>query len=116
MRNKQLLDQRADALVEGDVIKIAKAFGFVVATADLEGKCSGFIMVNTARRKILGIKAKRLIVVDRHLYYDDSRLLVARALVLYDLCGHKDVFARMFKREGKNVETITSAEWEKMRV
>ena len=97
MKKFKAIEERVSALVSGDIVQIAKAFGFCVVIADLDGTCGGFMIVNNRRRKILGIKVKRLIVLDRRLSHDNSRLLVARALVQYDYSGRKTPFTYVFK-------------------
>lgn len=87
-----------------DIVGIARAMGFVVGQAALDDKEDGFIVIDNSKEELLGVKTKKLIVVNKNRDFNLRRFIIAHEIGHYYLeCGNSDkAFASREHKTGKS--------------
>lgn len=87
-----------------DIVGIARAMGFVVGQATLDDNEDGFIIIDNSKDELLGVKTKKLIVVNKNRDFNLRRFIIAHEIGHYYLeCGNSDkAFASREHKTGKS--------------
>ena len=101
--NRQMLDDMAAEVIHKhnidpsngyDIVSLAKAMGFFVATAALDDNEDGFIIVNGNEKDVLGTGSSKVIVVNEARDQEMKRFIIAHELGHYSFNGkEKEIFA-----------------------